>query len=661
MWPMSDWREQITNKFIPDLHQLTLVADPDSLFSEEILVRSLEEKGFTLISYNDGISFRHVFERDHRSAWDAGLPINIVLIFHGDGSAMDLLPFDILSKGEKYYFGLSQLFPFLSRSILADVDWAILDSLYDDKVCNKKERLGDKATKDYILQYGYHINTDTVLDETSLLRLLICLHYKGKHLPTILTERMVESFQTKNLFSDWPLDEILSDATAFFDFLQEQWPLFLNQELNRPGQEEIMDFQVKYPRSTILPFGHDDIRIYMDNLFMEGYLKPVSCGDGPEPVRNWYSCGIESSAITDDVKREKMMERILEMIPGKDCRYSDWIVFAGKWAELLALVYKGPSVTALPRVISDKIEGAFCVWMQKHYKMLINAPPNTPAMLHHVPRKLSRVLEEKKARKVALIVLDGLSLDQWITIRGCLGHHDNLYHMDESACFAWVPTLTSVSRQTIFSGKVPWDFPSTINTTNKEKKLWRQFWEAHGLKKTQVAYKRGLGDGNVADVLDDILHPQNTKALGLVVDKVDKIMHGAQLGSSGMHSQIKQWANAGFLNRLFQYLLELDFQIWLTSDHGNIECQGIGKPNEGAIADTRGERVHIYASDTLRETVAQDYPSSLAWNPVGLPENYYPLLLSNGDAFASKGSTLVGHGGISIQEVIVPLVKIERR
>jgi len=50
-------------------------------------------------------------------------------------------------------------------------------------------------------------------------------------------------------------------------------------------------------------------------------------------------------------------------------------------------------------------------------------------------------------------------------------------------------------------------------------------------------------------------------------------------------------------------------------------------------------------------TVTQSYPSALPWNPVGLPENYYPLLLSNWDAFTSKGTTLVGYGGISIQEV----------
>ena len=41
-----------------------------------------------------------------------------------------------------------------------------------------------------------------------------------------------------------------------------------------------------------------------------------------------------------------------------------------------------------------------------------------------------------------------------------------------------------------------------------------------------------------AEVLDDLLHPQNTKAIGLVVDKVDKKMHGVQFGSPGMHNQM---------------------------------------------------------------------------------------------------------------------------
>jgi hypothetical protein len=123
-----------------------------------------------------------------------------------------------------------------------------------------------------------------------------------------------------------------------------------------------------------------------------------------------------------------------------------------------------------------------------------------------------------------------VALDQWVTIRQLLQKQDANLVMRESATFAWIPTLTSVSRQSIFSGKPPLYFPSSINSTNSEEKLWKQFWEGHGLSRLDVAYQRGLGDGEASDILDSAIHPGKTKVVGLVVDKVDKIMHGMQLG-----------------------------------------------------------------------------------------------------------------------------------
>ncbi|MCB6543737.1 PglZ domain-containing protein, partial [Desulfovibrio desulfuricans] len=81
------------------------------------------------------------------------------------------------------------------------------------------------------------------------------------------------------------------------------------------------------------------------------------------------------------------------------------------------------------------------------------------------------------------------------------------------------------------------------------------------------AYQRGLGDGDAAGVLDSAIHPGKTKVVGLVVDKVDKIMHGMQLGSAGMHNQIKQWCQGGFLAALVGQLLEYGYEVWLTADH----------------------------------------------------------------------------------------------
>ena len=151
------------------------------------------------------------------------------------------------------------------------------------------------------------------------------------------------------------------------------------------------------------------------------------------------------------------------------------------------------------------------------------------------------------------------------------------------------------------------------------------------------------------------------KALGLVVDKLDKIMHGIELGAAGMHSQVKQWAREDYLGNLLGILRRNKFQIYLTADHGNIEAKGCGRPMEGAIADMKGERVRIYNDTMLRSGVAGKFPGSIEWPVIGLPDNFLPLIAPGRTAFIPEGHTTVTHGGICIEEIIVPLVQIDWR
>jgi hypothetical protein len=158
-----------------------------------------------------------------------------------------------------------------------------------------------------------------------------------------------------------------------------------------------------------------------------------------------------------------------------------------------------------------------------------------------------------------------------------------------------------------------------------------------------------------------MMHLGKTRVVGLVVDKIDKIMHGMQLGSSGMHNQITQWCQGGYLGSLIGVLLDHDYDVWLTSDHGNIQCEGKGRPSEGVIAETRGERVRIYPTPELRSQVADSFAFAHEWKPVGLPTEYFPLVAGGRDAFVKPGDSIVGHGGVAIEEVVVPLIKFERK
>ena len=226
---------------------------------------------------------------------------------------------------------------------------------------------------------------------------------------------------------------------------------------------------------------------------------------------------------------------------------------------------------------------------------------------------------------------------------------------------AGIPTITSVSRQAVFAGKPPIYYPASIHSTSKEKALWEHFWQAQGLQSGEIAYARGLGtDADLATVADSIGHPQ-VRVVGLVVDTVDTIIHGVALGASGMHNQVRQWAEEGFMTRLLELLFDHGYTVLLTSDHGNIEAVGCGRPAEGALADLRGERVRVYADPTLRARVQAHFPKAIAWPSTGLPADYLPLLAPGRSAFGQKGERIVGHGGVTLEEVVVPFIRIERR
>jgi hypothetical protein len=588
-----------------------------------------------------------------------------VVVLRLQDAELESLPYDLLQAGRKLSFNLGDLFPNLSYPVIEKLDRSLLDSLFEAQRKSPPDRMGDNATKDFILRHVFGIAAELIGGEVELLRALLRLHYGKLQIPLMLAERLIQVLKGHDGFKAWPLSEIVPDDEAFFAFLQERWPLFLSR-LGSAHQvrEDSPEYGLKYPGPDRLPFDHQDIKVYIDNLFLEGKLTPVEAKGIEVDAGSWVRSGIATSGVDDDELRISRLFGLVEKeLPTAEARYSDWTAFALKWAELSSLVHCGNSTEYQTRLreIGDALNATFAAWLADHYSSLINLPPTNPAMLHHVPRRLARDIEDSGSSRAALIVVDGLALDQWVTIRQLLQKQDANLVMRESATFAWIPTLTSVSRQSIFSGKPPLYFPSSINSTNSEEKLWKQFWEGHGLSRLDVAYQRGLGDGDAAGVLDSAIHPGKTKVVGLVVDKVDKIMHGMQLGSAGMHNQIKQWCHAGFLSAMVGQLLDYGYEVWLTADHGNIQCDGKGRPSEGVIAETRGERVRVYPTPELRAQVAGAFPFAHEWQPVGLPADYFPLVAGGRDAFVNPGDAIVGHGGVAIEEVIVPLVKFERK
>lgn len=659
---MADWRDKILTEFTPGVGKSIAVADPDRLLTDPRLNEALSALGFDLILYEDPIAFRFVYETKYRSRLDMGHGVDLIILLHRDKASLFELPCDLLARSRRLSFSLPDLFPKLSYPVLSVLHPQDLDVIYRAQDKFGYDNLGENATKDFVLKEVFGFSADLIKSDSDLLVTLLRLHYRQAAIPSLLLTRLIEAIKQTSRFRSWPLETLFTDRNRFFSFLQERWPIFLDrvQSADEPKREHSLTI----PGPDDIPFESSDVRAYIDTLFLEGLLQPVESRAVPEKANDWFLVGVRRDPQKDRLNRFLGLLQIAErQLPSIDDRHNAWLAYAQTWAHL------GIAATQLNRplemgllsrwdALRVRMDSIFINWLLKRYGALHNLPTSPPVLVHHIPRHLANLRSSSRVSKLALVVIDGLAFEQWLTLRDELSETKSKWNFDQGAVFAWIPTITSVSRQALFAGKPPQYFPSSIYSTDKEGRFWQQFWNEHGISSEEVAYQKGIGEPNSLKLVEEMASSPRLKVLGLVVDKVDRIMHGMELGMSGMHNQVKQWTREGFPGSLLDVLLSNGYAVFLTSDHGNVEANGAGRPSEGAIAEIRGERVRIYSEDILRARVASRFPDAISWPSIGLPNDFLPLLAPDRRAFSTQGARTVAHGGATIDEIIVPFIQV---
>lgn len=668
---MSTWQSEILKEILNNDSHLIIVADPDGLLSDENIQQELKEQQFELLTFEDPIVFRYRYELLYRSKRDTGQYADKRILLRVLDRELNVLPFDILQAGYKITLNLGEVFPNLSYPVLEELPVEYLDKLYQSYHHFKPAPLGNNETCDFILRNIFQISVDLIKAPEDLLRTLLRIHLESKPLPPVLIDRLLNIIERQDTFTDWPLKTLLCEKDNFFKFLQERWPIFINHisgENTLSHEKKDITYGLKVEGPELLPLEDIDVRGYIDDLFLEGILQPIKHTRAGKLIKmhKWAKAGLITGDHYEDLDN---LEIFVDNMKGTgfsgEARFQDWLNFASKWAHLNKIRFSIPGLAGTEieqqiLVYQQDMDLAFNKWLHQRYATLYNLPSTFPIMQHHISRGLIEPCVGQKNR-VALVVIDGMSYDQWLVIKSVLKQNNVQYKFNESALFAWAPTITSISRQAIFSGKIPFEFSSSIMTTEKEPYLWSQFWQQQGLSKDASSYIKGLGDNDSLPALEELASITKIKALGIVVDKLDKIMHGMELGATGMQSQVKHWAIQGFMQNLLDILRKNDFQVYITADHGNIEASGCGRPKEGLIADLKGERVRIYTDSTLRTNVSRKFPGSIEWQAIGLPDTFLPLIAPNRTAFIAKGHSIVTHGGVCIEELIVPLVHIDWR
>lgn len=660
---MTAWLDRILKEFPVDLARLWIVADPDDVLLQSQVLSGLRERGFEVLHFEDSIAFRAEYEERYRAAWDRGEPgPSRALILHLPGTNLSDLPWDYLRQARKLSLSLAELFPKLSYAVVRQLGSEMLPSLFEAQARHAHQSLGEAATKEFVLTHIFRISPHLITRPEDFWRELLRLHYRDAALPNVLAQHVEQVVGEHDAFKDIPIAELFAHKRITLRVVQEAWFRYLTKlgiTGARTGEPSLPDYVAKLD----IPLDHHDVRVIVDSMFLDGTLHPLVVQGVPSPLPEWAKAGVVQDPAS---MRNLVLEGVKSLkaeAPTIESPHRDWTHFARRLGEVISRFHgldaaQAESIRDEMRDLVTSADDRLRGWVGKHYADLPSLPAaKGPIMVHHVPRYLA-MRRNHGEEKIALVVFDGLAVDQWIHIRESVIHRSQRLMFDESACFAWLPTLTSVSRQALFSGLRPREFADSIESTSQEPAQWTRFWQDHGLRANEVLYRKSIKRTDDLPALEAELNNPAVKVAGLVVDTVDEIIHGAVLGKRGIVAQIANWCESGFVDRLFSMLLDNGFHVYCTSDHGNVEAVGIGRLSQGVASELRGERVRTYRSEALISETAAANPDTFRLNVAGLPANFMPLFAGGHGAFVPKGTQVVVHGGISVEELIVPFVKV---
>jgi hypothetical protein len=386
------------------------------------------------------------------------------------------------------------------------------------------------------------------------------------------------------------------------------------------------------------------------DLVIAGYLTPPETDreDLPHVVRS------VRPAVDHVAAAAALLDRPPPLPNGGAGSLPRWLEVADWWAAVRLHLAAAPPVSFNdPAIVAGQAwwnttDAAWVSWMRAHYGAQLSRSHVAPITVDKIAAHLNHVAV-LRGDKVLLLVMDGMGVAHWQYLCKVL----DFAVVTDRRVLAMLPTVTSVSRQAIFAGQLPTRFPDSIDRTDVENRRWREFWVKAGLSSHEIHYARTLGRhaGDWPDLPD-------ARVIGVAVNAVDDLVHGADVnGDHQLLASLSAWADAGLMPAALAWARRHGHRVWLTADHGNVVSHGIGQsiPNEGVAVPSRGIRVRQYANPVLRNV--SKLPG-IAWDPPGYPPTSHPLLFAQGNTCYRNSAALVTHGGLSLDEVVVPFVEV---
>jgi len=365
-----------------------------------------------------------------------------------------------------------------------------------------------------------------------------------------------------------------------------------------------------------------------------------------------------------------------------------------EWKELYRrLVYwelemtRSDSPEMLEILTSQKAEAntEFAKYVSKNYSSwILNKNPDAPLFSHELwRRKVAPHLTKDKPTFV--VVIDNLRLDQWKAFQPIITESYRV--LEEDLFYSILPTATQYARNALFAGMLPIDiakkFPNEWKNDEDEggKNLFEDVFLTAQMKtlgmsdfKTQYLKITNNEDGKA---MEDNIHNYLKNDLTVIVyNFVDMLSHARtemevlkELASDEVsyRSLTVSWFEHSPLYRALRKIAGKGIQLIITTDHGTVRVKNPSKCVGDRHTTTNlrykhGRNLQYEEKDVLafRDPKQAGLPApNVSSTFIFAKQDIFLCYPNNYNYYVNYYRNTFQHGGISLEEMIVPVIRLE--
>lgn len=331
----------------------------------------------------------------------------------------------------------------------------------------------------------------------------------------------------------------------------------------------------------------------------------------------------------------------------------------------------------------SEANSSFARWVKDNYlDWMSDKNPDRPLLSNQVMKeKVFPVL--KSNSPLFFIVIDNLRLDQWEEIEPLVTPYFNIE--DKSTYFSILPTTTAFARNALFSGMMPLDmarfYPNLWEDedTDEGKNNFEEDWLRINLEKNRLSskysYHKILQSQQGKSIVDQFHNLLQNDLNVIVYNFVDMVSHARtdmkmirELApdESAYRSLTKSWFEHSSLFDLLKKIHHAGAQVIITTDHGtkrvNKPYRIIGDKNVTTnLRYKQGKNLNYEPGKVfeIRKPEEAKLPRlNVSTSYVFATEDYFFAYPNNYNYYVNYYKDTFQHGGISLEEMIVPIVHL---